>query len=260
MVPSFPVPPLSIAHASAPLARSRTLPPAARLALTAWLALACSLALGLSGCSKPARLTGTFTGLCTFTGGYRGAERADSTWTRTCTLTLEDRSETELAMRFDTGDAIECYGHAEQRGAVGERAASFATNDLTCRAKTLPAPVNIAVEQCTMPGTFELTETPPKSTQKGAKPGVAVKVALDIADKRACVVSYLKKVQLEARLAPGGSPVQIEAFQDAGIPMTSPEGREPPLAAPSPHAPPRDASADAQGPAPKPPATKPAAK
>lgn len=257
MVPSFPVPPLPIALARAPAALGAPPTPSPTHAVApALLALALSLAVGALGCSKPARITGTFTGLCTFTGGYRGGERADSTWTRTCTLTLEDRSETELAMRFDSGDAIECYGHALQRGAVGERAASFAKNDLTCRAKTLPAPVNIAVEQCTMPGAFELTESP----QKNGKVGVAVKVALDIADKRACVVSYLEKVRVEAKLAPGGAPVQLEAFTDAGIPATSPEGREPPLAPPigDGATTPRDAGSDAARGAP--PGAKPAAK
>ncbi len=236
MVPSFLVPLLPIALAPARAA-----------------ALALALASAALGCSKPARLTGTFTGLCTFTGGYRGGERADSTWTRTCTLTLEDRSETELAMRFDSGDAIECYGHAAQRGSVGERAASFGKNDLTCRAKTLPAPVNIAVEQCTMPGTFELSESP----QKSGKVGVAVRVALDVADKRACVVSYLEKVRIEAKLAPGGVPVVLEVFTDAGLPTMSPEGREPPLAPSSARprpdaAAPADASADGRDAAPGP--------
>jgi hypothetical protein len=244
MVASFPVPLLPIALAPAHPTRGAPSPPRTRaFGLVLRLALTAALALGVDGCSKPPRLTGTFTGLCTFTGGYRGGERADSTWTRTCTLTLEDRSETEVAMRFDSGDAIECYGHALQRGSVGERAASFGKNDLTCRAKTLPAPVNIAVEQCAMPGTFELTESAPKN----GKVGVAVKVALEIADKRACVVSYLEKVRLEAKLAPGGAPVQLEAFTDAGIPATSPEGREPPLTPPRADgaATPHDAGADA---------------
>ncbi|HQY63829.1 MAG: hypothetical protein IPF92_05045 [Myxococcales bacterium] len=234
-----------VALAPARLARAapRTSPPprAAAFAFAHGFALTCGLTLGALGCSKPARLTGTFTGPCTFAGSYRGGGRADSTWTRTCTLTLEDRGETEVAMRFDSGDAIECYGHATQRGQVGTRAASFAANDLTCRAKTLPAPVNIAVEQCAMPGTFELTEKP----QKNGKVSLTVEVALAIADKRACVVSYLEKVRLDAKLSAGGAPVELEAFTDAGIPAASPAGREPPLA-PSlapPLATPRDAGA-----------------
>ncbi len=217
MVPSFAVPPrLNVKS----LARAVGAP----TALTT-LGLGAALALGGASCAKPARLTGNYIGTCTFTGSYRGGGRADITWTRGCALTLEDRSETELAMRFDTGDAFECHGHATQRGAVGARAATFASSDLTCRAKTLPAPGNIAVEQCSLPGTFEIVEAPTQG--KNAKAGVSLTSSLVIADKRACVVSYLEKVTVRARLTPGGSEVKLEAFRDPGPAVPGPEERPP---------------------------------
>lgn len=177
----------------------------------------------VGGCSKPTPLTGTYTATCSFKGGYRGGGRADLAWSRQCTVTLEARSETEVAMRFDSGDSVECYGHAVQTGANGERKVSFPKNDLTCRAKTLPAPAGIAVEQCPMPGTFSISE----AIDKNKKSTVAVSVTLEVADKRACVFSYLDKVAIDGKLATGGTPVTIEAFQDAGAaPLFTPPGRE----------------------------------
>jgi hypothetical protein len=129
----------------------------------------------VGGCSKPTPLTGTYTATCSFKGGYRGGGRADLAWSRQCTLTLEARSETEVAMRFDSGDSVECYGHAVQTGANGERKVSFPKNDLTCRAKTLPAPAGIAVEQCPMPGTFSISE----AIDKNKKTTVAMSVTLE---------------------------------------------------------------------------------
>lgn len=174
--------------------------------------------LALAACSKPEPLSGTYTATCTFKGAYRGGGRADSTWTRQCTITLEPRSDTDVAMRFDTGDAIECYGHAHQSGSMGERKISFPNNDLTCRAKTLPAPAGVAVEQCPMPATFDIVET----ADKNRKVTLGVKSTLEVADKRACVFAYLEKVTVEGKLVSGGKPVTIEAFQDAGVLLPPP--------------------------------------
>jgi hypothetical protein len=168
----------------------------------------------VAGCSKPDPLDGTYSATCNFKGNYRGGGRPDSAWTRTCTLTLEARSESEVGMRFDTGDAMECYGHAAITGGPRERKMVFAKNDLTCRAKTLPAPAGVAVEQCPMPATFEITELP---ADKSKKIQLATKVSLEVGDKRACVMSYLDRVSLEGKLSPGGKPVELEVFkQDAG--------------------------------------------
>jgi len=173
-----------------------------------------ALTLGLMGCSKPEQLTGNYTATCNFKGSYRGGGRPDNPWTRQCVLTLEPRNEHEIAMRFDTGDAIECYGHATQTGANGERKMVFANNDLTCRAKTLPAPAGVRVEQCPMPATFEITEV----VEKNKKPSVSVKATFDVADKRACVFSYYAKVAVDAKLPPGGKGAVIEVLNevDAG--------------------------------------------
>lgn len=182
--------------------------------VAALMLVATGAASALAGCSKPEQLTGNYTATCTFKGSYRGGGRADNSWTRQCTLTLEPRNETEIAMRLDTGDSIECFGHAMQTGSTGERKLAFAKNDLTCRAKTLPAPPGVRVEQCPMPATFEISELP----EKNKKPNLGLKVSVEVADKRACVFSYLEKVAFEAKLAPGGKPVTIEAFLevDAG--------------------------------------------
>jgi hypothetical protein len=188
------------------------------------------------GCSKPDPLDGTYSATCTFKGSYRGGGRPDSSWTRTCTLTIEGRSESEIGMRFDTGDAMECYGHAAITGGPRERKMVFAKNDLTCRAKTLPAPPGVAVEQCPMPATFELTELP---ADKSKKIQLATKVSLEVGDKRACVMSYLDRVTLEGKLSPGGKPVELEVFkQDAGAnDLPPPPGRGdagPPMPPPRP--------------------------
>lgn len=206
-------------------------------------------ALALGGCSKPEQLTGTFTATCSFKGAYRGGGRPENPWTRTCVVTLEPKSETEIAMRFDTGDAIECYGHAVQSGANGERKLAFAKNDLTCRAKTLPAPPGVRVEQCPMPATLEIAEV----VEKNKKPAVAVKASFEVGDKRACVFSYYEKVSLEGKLPPGGKPAVIEAFNevDAGALPPLPSHEAPPPFPLPPHgeagaphpAPPSDAGA-----------------
>ena len=180
--------------------------------------------LGAVGCTKPEPLAGTYTATCTFKGAYRGGGRADSSWTRQCTITLEARSESEVAMRFDSGDAIECYGHAAVTGSGGERKVGFPKNDLTCRAKNLPAPAGILVEQCPMPGTFDLEE----SVDNKKKTTLAVKLALDVADKRACVFAYLEKVSVEGKLVVGGAPVSLEVFRDAGAPVAIPTHEAPP--------------------------------
>lgn len=190
------------------------------------------------GCSKPEPLEGTYTATCTFKGTYRGGGRADLAWTRQCTITLEKRSETEVAMRFDSGDAVECYGHGPQIGSMGERKVTFPKNDLTCRAKTLPAPSNIRVEQCAMPATFEVSE----AVEKDKKLKIVVKTSLEVADKRACVFSYLDKVTIDGKLAKGGSSVTIEAFQDAGLPAAAVPSHDLPPSFPPPRA---SASGDA---------------
>lgn len=213
--------------------------------------LVCLVALAgaasLVGCSKPDPLDGTYSATCTFKGNYRGGGRPDSSWTRTCTLTLEARSETEVGMRFDTGDAMECYGHAAITGGPRDRKMVFAKNDLTCRAKTLPAPAGVAVEQCPMPATFEITEL---AADKGKKIQLATKVSLEVGDKRACVMSYLDRVTLEGKLSPGGKPVELEVFKlDAGAnDLPPPPGHGdagPPVPPPRPA---QDASAQDAGP------------